>query len=132
MTTSFKNTEAFVDNAIEWQKDMDERTRVMAKEIVEAQDLTLEEAKRFAQSWIETAAQHSRNEAYWATRARDVEALLRRCIDEDEGLVSLGSQIEDCYGQWEVEVNAKLKALLADVRATLGESPQGEQDGRDD
>jgi|HubBroStandDraft_2_1064218.scaffolds.fasta_scaffold02109_10 hypothetical protein len=122
MTTSFKDTEAFVDNAIEWQRDMDERTRVMAKEIVDGQDLkTLEEAKRFAQNWIQTAAQHSRNEAYWETRARDAEALLRRCIDKDEGLLSLGSQVEDVYGEKEIELAAKIDILLGDVRAALGD-----------
>jgi len=121
MTTSFKDTEAFVDNAIQWQKDMDERTRVMAKEIVDGQNLkTLEEAKRFAQNWIQTA-QHSRNEAYWEMRARDAEALLRRCIDEDEGLLSLGSQVEDVYGEEEIELAAKINLLLGDVRAALGD-----------
>jgi hypothetical protein len=125
MTTSFKDTEAFVDNATQWQKDMDEWTRVMAKEIVDGQDpKTLEEAKLFAQRWIETAAQHSRNEAYWEMRARDAEALLRRCIDPNEGLWALGAQQwEDARGnrEEELKVRGKRDAIIGDVRAALGD-----------
>jgi hypothetical protein len=54
-------------------------------------------------------------------RARDAEALLRRCIDEDEGLLSLGSQVEDVYGEEEIELAAKINLLLGDVRAALGD-----------
>ena len=123
MTTSFKDTEAFVDHAIQWQKKMDEKTREMAKEIVEGQNLkTLEEAKLFSQRWIETAAQHSRNESYWETRARDAEALLRRCIDPNEGLWTLGIQWGEAHGkEEELKVRGKRDAIVGDVRAALGD-----------
>jgi hypothetical protein len=55
-----------VDPGIAEQRDIDEGARRMAQEIVDGQNLkTLEEAKRFAQRWIETAAQHARNEEHY-------------------------------------------------------------------
>jgi hypothetical protein len=42
----------------------------MAKEIVDSQNLdSLNDAKQFAQNWIETAAQYAANEEYWRKRA---------------------------------------------------------------
>lgn len=66
-----------IDELILAQKETDRKRREMAMEIVSNQKLTtLEEAKQFAQNWIETAAQHSSNEDYWRTRARAAEKLL--------------------------------------------------------
>jgi hypothetical protein len=57
------------------QKVIDENRRKMAKEIVDAQDpKTLEEAKRFAQNWIETAAQYAANEDYWHKQVEELRA----------------------------------------------------------
>jgi len=69
-----EDTSVFVDALLEQQKRVDAETRKMAKEIVEGRNLkTLEEAKAFAQAWVETAAQSSRNASYWEARARDAE-----------------------------------------------------------
>jgi len=66
-----------IDDLIQQQKNIDEDARVMAKEIVDGQDpKTLEDAKQFAQNWIETAAQYARNAEYWEKRARDAEKIL--------------------------------------------------------
>jgi len=57
-----EDADVFVDDLLEQQKHRDAETREMAKEIVEGRNLkTLEEAKAFAQAWIEEA------------RARDAE-----------------------------------------------------------
>ena len=69
-----EDADVFVDDLLEQQKHRDAETREMAKEIVEGRNLkTLEEAKAFAQAWIETAAQNLRNALYWEARARDAE-----------------------------------------------------------
>ena len=124
MTT--KDMNAFVDGIQQLRMVDDfrrEQTRLMAKDIVEAQNpKTLDEAKQFAQNWIETAAQNLRNEEYWATRARDAEALLRRCIDVNDGLWALGTQWGDAHGkEEELKIRGQSDALHADVRAALGD-----------
>lgn len=59
------------------QIDIDKRTTKMAQEIVQAQNLkTLDEAKRFAQAWIETAAQFARNEEYWRDQIKGNDATI--------------------------------------------------------
>lgn len=73
---SDEDTQAFVDGLIAEHKRLDEQTRAMARDIVEAQNpVTLDAAKRFAEAWIGTAAQMSRNADYWESRARQAEAL---------------------------------------------------------
>ncbi len=63
------------------QRRIDENARKAAKEIVDGQKLeTLEEAKRFAQNWIETAAQHSRNEEYFRKGRDEARAALARLV----------------------------------------------------
>jgi hypothetical protein len=64
---------------IEQQRDVDERTTAMARRMVEERDLkTLDEAKLFAQTWIETAAQESRNAEYYKTERDELEADVQR------------------------------------------------------
>jgi hypothetical protein len=60
----------FVVGLSKKQKIIDVRRRSMAKEIVDSQNLdSLNDAKQFAQNWIETAAQYAANEEYWRKRA---------------------------------------------------------------
>ncbi len=56
------------------QRTIDANRWAMAQEIVDAQPLeTIDDARRFAKAWIETAAQHAANEEYWEKRAREAE-----------------------------------------------------------
>lgn len=65
------------------QAEIDAGRRKLAAETVENQQLaTLEDAKRFAQNWIETAMQHCANEEYWRGRALEAE---RRLEEEFNG-----------------------------------------------
>lgn len=103
------------------QRELDEETRVMAREIVEAQDpKTLAEAKQFAENWIGTAAQHARNEEYWSKRAREAEKMsafwregyLRSCC---------GCVAKDCpgHGAYDPDETKRLLAARDDDRATV-------------
>ncbi len=61
------------------QEEINEDRRTMAQAVVDQQRLeTLDDAKRFARGWIETAAQHADNEAYYHDE-RD--ALLRLIVE---------------------------------------------------
>jgi hypothetical protein len=61
------------------QAEIDKDRSTMAQAIVDGQRLkSLNDAKRFAKGWIETAAQHASNEAYYHDE-RD--ALLRLIIE---------------------------------------------------
>jgi hypothetical protein len=60
------------------QVEIDEDRREMAQSIVDQERLdNLDDAKRFARAWIETAARHATNEAYYHDE-RD--ALLRLLV----------------------------------------------------
>ncbi len=66
---------------LEEQKAIDQQTREMAADIVEAQDpKTLEEVKAFAQRWIETAAQESRNSEYLAGKREELRVALTNLV----------------------------------------------------
>jgi hypothetical protein len=77
---NMSNVEKFIAiSTLEEQRVVDERTRLMASEIVNGRKLqTLEEAKLFAQGWIECAAQYSRNEEYYKTKRDELEADVQR------------------------------------------------------
>jgi hypothetical protein len=61
------------------------RDNKSARKIVEARKLkTLEEAKRFVERWIETAAQYCRNAAFWQNQANAERALLVALLTEPE------------------------------------------------
>lgn len=73
------DTDAFVDDLIAKQKTITANRQAMAREIVDGQRLgNLDEAKRFAAAWIETAAQHATNEDYCRERYEKAEAELAR------------------------------------------------------
>ena len=72
-----EDIQTFVDGLLAEQKEIDAKRKAMAKDIVDGRGLqTLDEAKAFAQAWIETAAQHCANEEYWRERAIDAETKL--------------------------------------------------------
>jgi polyhydroxyalkanoate synthesis regulator phasin len=71
----------FVAKLIATQRAIDGQAKKMADEIVDGQRLeTLDEAKRFASNWIQTAAQYARNEEYWQSRAHAAERKLVEMI----------------------------------------------------
>lgn len=82
-----------VDDLLLEQAALDAQGKLMAAEIVESQSKLMtdvESWKRFARSWIETAAQHARNEAYWRERALQAESTwLRRMSRKLFGLAGI-------------------------------------------
>jgi hypothetical protein len=80
------DVDAFVSDLVAKQREIDANRRAMAKEIVDGQRLeSLDDAKRFAQAWIESAAQFSDNAAYATGRYEKAEAELVR-VQRDHGL----------------------------------------------
>jgi hypothetical protein len=77
---NMSNVEKFVAiSTLEEQRVVDQQTRLMASKIVEGRKLqTLEEAKLFAQGWIECAAQYARNAEYYKTERDELEADVQR------------------------------------------------------
>ena len=75
------DVDAFVSDLVAKQREIDANRRAMAKEIVDGQRLeSLDDAKRFAQAWIESAAQFSDNAAY-ATSDWRVSATISAALD---------------------------------------------------
>jgi hypothetical protein len=67
----------FVKDLSDKQQVINDERRNMAKDIVDNQNLTsLDDAKRFAQAWIVSAAQFATNEEYWCKRALAAEKRL--------------------------------------------------------